>query len=120
MTEGGLSKLAAVRQFNTTTKTVAKWVERFRAEGADGLSAPFIARPNPPARCAQIETLRRQRMTAALPASADAASICGFVSVGSWSCKNALAIASMPRDVGGVAVRGHFRRLVDFSVWKRF
>ena len=47
MTEGGLSKLAAARQFNTTTKTVAKWVERFRAEGADGLSAPFIARPNP-------------------------------------------------------------------------
>jgi hypothetical protein len=46
----------------------------------------------------------------------------GYAQVGngSWSCKNALAIASMPRDVGGVAVRGHFRRLVDFSVWKRF
>ena len=45
---------------------------------------------------------------------------CREVQEGSWSCKNALAIASMPRDVGGVAVRGHFRRLVDFSVWKRF
>jgi hypothetical protein len=39
---------------------------------------------------------------------------------GSWSCKNALAIASTPRDDGDVAARGHFRRLVDFSVWKRF
>ena len=82
MTEGGLSKLAAVRQFNPTTKTVAKWVERFRAEGADGLSAPFIARPNPAGQVCAIETLRRQRMTAALPASADAANICGYVSVG--------------------------------------
>ena len=43
----------------------------------------------PPARCAQIETLRRQRMTAALPASVDAVSICGYVSVGSWVCENA-------------------------------
>jgi hypothetical protein len=39
---------------------------------------------------------------------------------GSWSCKNALAIASTPRDVGDVAARGHFWHLVDFSVWKRF
>ena len=29
--EGGLSKAAAARQFNTTPKTVAKWVARFRA-----------------------------------------------------------------------------------------
>uniref|UniRef100_UPI0004822681 leucine zipper domain-containing protein n=5 Tax=Bradyrhizobium murdochi TaxID=1038859 RepID=UPI0004822681 len=35
--DGGLSKAAAGRQFNTTAKTVAKWVERFRAEGVDGL-----------------------------------------------------------------------------------
>jgi hypothetical protein len=34
--------------------------------------------------------------------------------------QNALAIASTPRDDGDVAARGHFRRLVDFSVWKRF
>ncbi|WP_156908806.1 helix-turn-helix domain-containing protein, partial [Bradyrhizobium murdochi] len=34
--DGGLSKAAAGRQFNTTAKTVAKWVERFRAEGVDG------------------------------------------------------------------------------------
>jgi transposase-like protein len=37
VTEGGLSKVAAARQFNTTPKTVAKWVERFRARGAGGL-----------------------------------------------------------------------------------
>lgn len=35
--EGGLSKTAAGRRFNTTPKTVAKWVERFCAEGVDGL-----------------------------------------------------------------------------------
>ena len=35
--EGGLTKAAAARQFNTTAKTVAKWVERFRTGGVDGL-----------------------------------------------------------------------------------
>ena len=33
----GMSKAAAARQFNTTIKTVAKWVERFRADGVEGL-----------------------------------------------------------------------------------
>jgi len=37
VSEGGLSKAAAARQFNTTPKTVAKWVDRFRTEGVDGL-----------------------------------------------------------------------------------
>src|ERR1700694_1650885 len=51
VTEGGLSQAAAARQFNITPKIVAKWVERFRAEGEDGLqdrsSRPsFIAKPN--------------------------------------------------------------------------
>src|ERR1700689_5290209 len=36
--EGGLSKAPAAHQFNTTPKTVAKWVARFRAEGAAGPS----------------------------------------------------------------------------------
>ena len=35
--EPGSSKAAAARQFNTTPKTVAKWVERFHAEGVSGL-----------------------------------------------------------------------------------
>ena len=35
--EGGISKAAAARQFNTTPKTVAKWVERFRGESMAGL-----------------------------------------------------------------------------------
>ena len=35
--EGGVTKSAAARRFNTTAKTVAKWVERFRAQGVDGL-----------------------------------------------------------------------------------
>ena len=34
--DDGLSKTAAARQFNTSAKTVARWVERFRAEGVDG------------------------------------------------------------------------------------
>ena len=50
--EGGLSHAAAARKFNTTPKTVAKWVKRFRTEGVDGLrdrsSRPLSsARPNP-------------------------------------------------------------------------
>ena len=40
--EGGLSKATAAHQFNTTPKTVAKWVGRFQAEGVAGLQ---IARP---------------------------------------------------------------------------
>jgi transposase len=64
----GLSKAAAARQFNTTPKTVAKWIERFEAEGVDGLrdrssrphSSPSQATP---AVCATVEALRRQRHT---------------------------------------------------------
>src|ERR1700761_5265823 len=33
----GLSKAEAARRYNTTPKTVAKWVERFRRQGVDGL-----------------------------------------------------------------------------------
>ena len=49
--EGGLSHADAAYQFNTTPKTVAKWVKRFRAEGVDGVMRPllktsFIAEPN--------------------------------------------------------------------------
>jgi hypothetical protein len=39
---------------------------------------------------------------------------------GSWSCKNVLAVALTPRDIGDVAVCGHFQRLVDFSAWNLF
>ena len=64
----GLSKAAAARQFNTTAKTVAKWVERFRALGVEGLrdrsSRPLSSNSQTPlATCAVIETLRRQRYT---------------------------------------------------------
>jgi transposase len=66
--EDGLSKAAAARQFNTTPKTVAKWVERFRAEGVDGLrdrsSRPHsLPSQTAPTTCTMIETLRRQRHT---------------------------------------------------------
>jgi transposase InsO family protein len=64
----GLSKTAAARQFNTTPKTVAKWVERFRAEGVDGLrdrsSRPHsLPSQTAPAKCAAVEAMRRQRQT---------------------------------------------------------
>ena len=46
----GLSKAAAARQFNTTPKTVAKWVEWFEAEGgkvcATALRGRVIAEPS--------------------------------------------------------------------------
>jgi transposase InsO family protein len=66
--ESGLSKAAAARQFNVTPKTVAKWVKRFRAEGADGLR-DRSSRPHslpgqiPAATYAVVEALRRQRHT---------------------------------------------------------
>ena len=66
--EGGLCKAAAGRRFNTSPKTVAKWVARFREHGVEGLrdrsSRPHSS-PNqtPQAACAQVEALRRQRYT---------------------------------------------------------
>jgi transposase len=64
----GLSKAAAARRFNTTRKTVAKWVERFRTGGVDGLrdrsSRPLsLPSQTAPATCAVVEALRRQRCT---------------------------------------------------------
>ena len=66
--EGGVTKAAAAHQFNTTAKTVAKWVERFRAEGVDRFgdrsSKPHsLPSQTPPATCAAVEALRRQRHT---------------------------------------------------------
>jgi transposase InsO family protein len=66
--EGGLGKAAAARQFNTTPKTVAKWVKRFGAEGVGGLrdrsSRPHsLPSQTPPATSAAIEAMRRQRYT---------------------------------------------------------
>ena len=64
----GLSKAAAARQFNTTPKTVAKWIGRFEAEGGAGLrdrSSRPLSSPSQaaPAVCAAVEALRRQRHT---------------------------------------------------------
>src|ERR671937_975260 len=66
--DGGFSKAAAARKYNTTPKTVAKWVERFRTEGVAGLrdrSSRPLSSPNqtPQATCAAVEVLRRQRYT---------------------------------------------------------
>ena len=67
--EGGLSKAAVARLYRTTPKTVAKWVARYGAEGVDGLrdrSSKPLSLPSqtPPATCATVEALRRQRHTA--------------------------------------------------------
>jgi transposase InsO family protein len=68
--DGGLSKAAAARRFNTTPKTVAKWVVRFRAKAVVGLQ-DRSSRPHSspsqtaPAVCAAVEGLRRQRHTGA-------------------------------------------------------
>src|SRR5712671_866419 len=64
----GLSKAAAARRFNTTPKTVAKWVARFKAEGVVGLrdrSSKPLSSPSQtsPATADTIEALRRQRRT---------------------------------------------------------
>jgi transposase InsO family protein len=64
----GLTKAAAAHQFNTTSKTVAKWVARFRAEGVLGLrdrSSKPLSSPSqtPLATADAVEALRRQRRT---------------------------------------------------------
>jgi transposase InsO family protein len=64
----GMSQAAAARQFNTSPKTVGKWVKRFRKEGVDGLrdhSSRPLSSPDqtPAATCAAVEALRRQRYT---------------------------------------------------------
>src|SRR5438046_9422638 len=66
--EEGLTKAVAAVRFNTTAKTVAKWVERFREGGVDGLrdrsSRPLsLPSQTAPATCAVVEALRRQRYT---------------------------------------------------------
>jgi transposase InsO family protein len=66
--EGGLSQADAAYQFNTTAKTVAKWVKRFREQGVEGLrdrsSRPHsLPSQTPPATCSAVEALRRQRHT---------------------------------------------------------
>ena len=66
--EHGLSRAAAARQFNTTPKTVAKWVDRFQAEGIVGLrdrSSKPLSSPSqiPLATADAVERLRRQRRT---------------------------------------------------------
>jgi transposase len=66
--ERGLRKAAAARQFNTTPKTVGKWIERFEGEGVEGLrdrSSRPLSSPSQatPAVFATVEALRRQRHT---------------------------------------------------------
>ena len=68
--EGGLTQAAAADLFNTTPKTVAKWVQRFREGGltalADGSSRPGPPRHQTPAHT--VALLRQLREDHGLPA----------------------------------------------------
>jgi transposase InsO family protein len=62
----GMSNAAGARQFNTTPKTVGKWVGRFCAEGVDGLrDRRPLSSPSqiPRATADAVENLRRERRT---------------------------------------------------------
>ena len=64
----GLSRAATARCFNTTCKTVAKWVARFKAQGLIGLrdrSSRPLSSPSQTsfATADAVEVLRRQRRT---------------------------------------------------------
>jgi transposase InsO family protein len=66
--DGGLSQAAAARRFNTTPKTVGKWVARFKTHSVNGLrdrsSRPLsLPSQTPQATCAAVEALRRRRYT---------------------------------------------------------
>ncbi len=68
--DGGLTKSEAARRYNTTPKTVGKWVERFRKEGVEGLcdrsSRPHSSPDQTPLATGDaIEVWRRQRYTGA-------------------------------------------------------
>jgi transposase InsO family protein len=63
---GGMTQAAAARKFNTTPKTVAKWVGRFRTQGVDGLrdrSSRPLSLPSQTSLATRdaVESLRRQR-----------------------------------------------------------
>ncbi len=67
---GRLNNAAAARAFNTTPKTVGKWVARFREGGAEALrdrsSRPLSSpRQTSAASCDAVEALRRERRTQA-------------------------------------------------------
>ena len=71
----GLSKAAAARKFNTSAKTVAKWVKRFLAYGVEGLvdrsSRPHsLPSKTPLSTCDAIAVMRRERHTQAHIAAA--------------------------------------------------
>ncbi|GLS17571.1 IS481 family transposase [Labrys miyagiensis] len=66
--DGGLSKAVVARLYQTTPKTVAKWVEHFCRDGVAGLrdrSSKPLSSPSQTTRatCAAVEALRRQRHT---------------------------------------------------------
>jgi transposase InsO family protein len=68
--DDGLARAEAARRFNTSAKTVAKWVRRFRAEGMAGLRDRSSRPLSSPSRtllaaCDAVEALRRQRQTQA-------------------------------------------------------
>ena len=64
--DDGLTQALAARRFNTTAKTVAKWINRFKELGVSGLhdrsSRPHSSPSRTPVATAdRIEALRRQR-----------------------------------------------------------
>jgi transposase-like protein len=64
--DSGMMRAAAAGQFNTTSKTVGKWVDRFLTEGVDGLrdrSSRPLSSPDqiPLATVDAVERLRRER-----------------------------------------------------------
>ena len=66
----GLPQAEAARRFDTSAKTVGKWVSRFRSEGVAGLrdrSSRPLSLPSQTAlaTCDAVEALRRQRRTQA-------------------------------------------------------
>ncbi len=68
--DNGMTKVDAAGRFNTSPKTVGKWVRRFRIEGLAGLrdrsSRPHsLPSQTPLATCDAVEVLRRQRRTQA-------------------------------------------------------
>jgi hypothetical protein len=113
---GGLTKAAAARRFNTTPKTAAKGVDRFKRRrrgwfARSILKTPFIARPNPAAALTPVNFSKFPGVGIACRLSPP--SIAGLHQSRSWpccrgSCRNLLA-HKIGFCQGPLFVHGHVR-----------
>lgn len=115
----GMSNAAGARQFNTTPKTVGKWVGRFCAEGLDGLrdrSSRPLSSPSqiPLATADTVEKLRRERAAPRSTSQPTLASPKPASRAFSNAAASAGSLASSCRSrIHGTSARNHARSSIS-------